>query len=827
MRRKITGHRLLHGTEVLGLTLSEVEAQRNTYGNNSITERRQSEAIELMIDTLKDPMIWFLLLAALLFLMIGEQREALILILAIAPLTGMDAFLHWRTARSTQKLRKHMTSAVEVLREGQRIPMPASVLVPGDIVFLKANEPIPADGVMLETQEVQIDESSLTGESLPVIKQTLLALPATVDPVIDETFWGFAGTRLLAGSATMKVVYTGSETLYGEIIHSVESSGHEQTPLQLEISHLIGKLLLASLLFCILLAVTRVWQGKGIVDALLGAATLAVAAIPEEFPVVFTFLLGLGVYRMAQRKALVRRAVSVENIGRVTCICSDKTGTMTEGRLHLAHLKPAPACTEAELMEASALASRDDSNDPMDQAILEKAPAVKNQRNRIALFPFTELRRRETVAIEEQGTVQFYCKGSPETILSMCHLASEERRSFHELTKSLAAEGHKVIGAARLSLAATHWDGEEPVEGYAFLGLLAFEDPIRKEVPDAVRACQAAGIHVLMITGDHAETAACIAREIGLGSSEIRLINAEDSDLSQMDAAVFMNTDVVARALPTQKLDIVTTLKKKGERIAVTGDGINDVPALKAADVGIAMGERGSRSARDVSSIVLSDDNFATIVAAIAEGRQLLLNLRRSFQYLIAVHIPLVTTAALIPLLGFPLLYLPIHIVWLELIIHPTALFAFQDNSASELKQRPQDGSQGILSRRDWILVLGMGGLTTLAVFSIYFWAFSATDEGARARTLALMTLILSNHISAVWLSRLRTTIARLVIGSLFLAELLLLLTPMTRDLLHLTPLQGWQDWLLIAVCSLTATLLSLVLPAIIPESAPTQKIDD
>jgi Ca2+-transporting ATPase len=802
-----------------------VEAQRNTYGNNSITEHRQSALIELIKDTLKDPMIWFLVIAAFLFMLIGESREAIILLLAIAPLTGMDAFLHWRTARSTQNLRKHMTNFVEALRDGQRISVPSAALVPGDIVFLKANDSIPADGIMLETQDIQIDESSLTGESLPVMKKALARIPATAEPMIDDYYWGFAGTRLLAGTATMKVAYTGAETLYGEIIHSVEASGHEQTPLQMEISSLIGKLLLASLLFCILLAVTRLLQGKGLVDALLGAATLAVAAIPEEFPVVFTFLLGLGVYRMAQRKALVRRAVSVENIGRVTCICSDKTGTMTEGRLHLAHLKAALPCTEAELLEGSAFASREDSNDPMDQAILEKAGTARGPRNHIALFPFTEQRRRETVAIHSQDLIHFFSKGSPEKILSMCELSSEEEGRFRELTKVLAAEGHKVIGSAKLELPSSQWDGEEPMNGYRFLGLLAFEDPVRKEVPGAVHACQAAGIHVLMITGDHPETAAAIAREIGLGGTELRLINAEEIDLSNMDSPSLLNVDVVARALPTQKLDIVTRLKKGGELVAVTGDGINDVPALKAADVGIAMGERGSKSARDVSSIVLSDDNFATIVAAIAEGRQLLHNLRKSFQYLIAVHIPLVTTAAFIPLLGFPLLYLPIHIVWLELIIHPTALFAFQDNSNSELRQLPRDGSIRTLSWQDWALVLAMGGLMTLAVFYVYFWAFSTEDEGARARTLALMTLILSNHLSAVWISKLRTVMSKLVIGSISFTGFVFLFTPMTRSILHLSPLNQWQDWLMIAGCALGATLLPFTLKRILEKPVLTAKI--
>jgi Ca2+-transporting ATPase len=806
MRRKIALKRLIHGTEVSGLTDSQWEMQRHLYGDNAITERQQSAALELIKDTIKDPMIWFLMIAASLFLMIGQMQESVILLVAMIPLIGMDVFLHWRTSRSTRTLQTHLSASVEALRNGKLVTVPASSLVPGDLMFLKSNDFIPADGLFIQAEDVQIDESPLTGESLPIKKQPAQTLPSGAEPFVDAVHWGYAGTKMLSGTAAVKVAYTGSETLYGEIIQSVAATGHELTPLQKDISRLIKKLLLAALFFCIVLAIARIMEGKGIVDALIGAATLAVAAIPEEFPVVFTFYLGVGVYRMARRKALVRRAVSVENIGRVTCICSDKTGTITEGRLRLAHVKPGLNLTDKDLLEAAVLASREDSNDPIDQAIFEAESVKASPAARIALFPFTEMRRKETSALGSHDSILFFCKGSPEVVLALSELSANETRQYMELTRTLAREGHKVIGCARRSIPQADWNGEEPASGYLFLGLLAFEDPIRKEVPDAIKACTDAGIHVLMITGDHPDTATTVAREIGLGNKNVRLFNAENVDLSTYDSNFFLKIDVVARALPAQKLEIVSALKNGGEIVAVTGDGINDVPALKAADIGLAMGGRGTRAAREISSIVISDDNFATIFSAIAEGRQLLQNLRNSFQYLIAVHIPLVTTAAIIPLLGFPLLYLPIHIVWLELIIHPTALFAFQDRSSLVLKRLPRHHSDKTFSSIDWSLSLSLGVMTTIAIGIAYALGFDHEDEGIRSRSLAILTLIFSGALVAGLISRFRTRSSQLVVALTVLTSFLLITGAFAQDILHLTPLRA-EDWMTVTVLSCFATM--------------------
>lgn len=793
MRRAVPTERVDLTIKANGLSQSEVERRLTVYGPNAIAEALESGFRQLALDTLKDPMLWFLLVAAGLFVATGEWREAIVLVVAIIPLTGMDAFLHWRTAASTKSLHSRLSATALVIRDGQQRQIPARELVPGDIAVVHAGDYFPADGIVVECKEAQCDESPLTGESLPIAKAPLDSLPQGAAPLVDGKHWGFAGTKVLTGHAVLAVASTGAETLYGEIIGSVTATSHAQTPLQQAIGRLVKRLLLIATGFCAILASARLAQGKGIVDAVVSAATLAVAAIPEEFPVVFTFFLGVGVYRMARRKALVRRAVSVENIGRVTCICSDKTGTLTEGQLRLAHVLPATGSDERDVRLTAGIASRHESMDPIDQAILEGAEGASESR-RVATFPFTESRRRETTVIDQSGTVLVATKGAPEVIFAMTGLPISEIAAYREAVSRLAQEGHKVLACASSTVPATEWQGSEPEAGYRLIGLLAFEDPARPEVPAAIKACRAAGIHVLMVTGDHPDTAGAIAREIGLGGDSPQVYSAEDEDFASRTGDLFASIDVVARAMPSQKLAIVKALQARGAIVAVTGDGINDVPALQAADIGVAMGERGTRSAREVASIVLSDDNFASVVAAVAEGRQLLENLRRSFKYLLMVHIPLVTTAALLPLLGSPLLYLPIHIVWLELVIHPTAMLAFQEQAAARLSAQQGKVGADLLKRADWVEIGAVGFLTTVAVMTLFLWCGLPGEDLGAARALAIATLVISSALSAAMLNRLRTRAAWITLVATLVSAVLLTEVPVLAQVLHLSPpsITGW-----------------------------------
>ena len=798
MRRTVPRERLNLETNNPGLTSHEVSKRLRDFGPNSIIDATGARRLGLLIDTLRDPMLWFLVIVASLFAITGEWREAAVLLVALAPLTGMDAFLHWRTAISTQNLQRRLATTATVLREGGEQVVAVRDIVPGDVLIVRAGETIAADGIVLGAREAQIDESPLTGESLPIVKSVIGQLPQGVAPQIETIFWGFAGTKVLMGEIKLCIAYTGNQTLYGEILQSVATSRQVKTPLQLAVNRLVRRLVGLACCFCIILASARLLQGKGVVDAVVSAATLALAAIPEEFPVVFTFFLGVGVFRMARRKALVRRAVSVENIGRVTVICSDKTGTLTEGRLRLAHVLPADSATSADIKRAAALASRADSFDPMDQTILEEFRHGTLPKP-IAVFPFTESRRREVTVIQESDAVLFAAKGAPETIIALCNLSTDEVARHLENVRQLAREGHKVLACAMLERAHDTRSLDEPTGGYRFLGLLAFEDPPRPEVPAAIKICQRAGIHVIMVTGDHPATAEAIAREIGLGGDSPRVRSIEDAVFSPLSWDFLQTIDVIARAMPGQKLAIVRALRARGEIVAVTGDGINDVPALQAADVGIAMGLRGTRSARDVAAIVLVDDNFATVVAAIAEGRQLLVNLRQSFQYLIMVHIPLVGTAAILPLLGLPLLYLPIHVVWIELVIHPTAMLAFQHMAYASIERATSKVSTTLLTRPEWVLCCIVGLVLTVSVGGFFVAGFRMAWEVDRSRTLAILSLVLGSACAGAMLGKLSTPAARVILASTVLSTVVFTEVPFLSKFMHLVALT-FQDWLMISV---------------------------
>lgn len=784
-----------------GLTTEEARRQLGRYGPNDILDAPAHAWRDLALDTARDPMLWFLLFASVLYGALGEGAESLTLLVSIVPLVGMDMILHRRTQVSTRGLRARLASRARVVRDSAPHDVPVEEVVPGDLARVAAGEYFPADGVLVGGTELQVDESALTGEAYPVRKRAEPELGARSSNRIGDASWGFAGTRLLTGEATLRVLWTGEATVYGEIVRSARAGSHARTPLQLAISQLVRVLLVAAVVLCAILALVRIRQGFGLIDALLSSLTLAVAALPEEFPVIFTMFLGVGAYRLARQKALVRRAVSVENIGRVSCICSDKTGTITQGQLQLTHWLPAEASgDEARLRAAAALASRRDSGDPMDEAIyraLDAEGVSTTTFHRLAGFPFTEDRRRETAIERTPDGLRIATKGAPETIFLLCRLSEPERMRWMRRSTDLARDGHKVIACATRSVPDAEWIGGEPDRDFELLGLLAFEDPVREGVPEAIARSLAAQIRVVMVTGDHPDTALAVARNIGLGGDAPRVILGEDfAELNASEQAeTLLRVDVVARAVPSQKLAIVRAFQADGEIVAVTGDGVNDVPAIQSADIGIAMGERATRSAREVASIVLLDDNFRTIVRAIAEGRQLFENLRLSFQYLLLIHIPLVVTAALIPLAGYPILYLPIHIVWLELIIHPSAILAFQDSAPDGPLARRRTHTAGrFFTRSEWG-VMGLVGTLVVGVVTFgYQDSLGSPPNVGHARAMALSVLSFASAGFVALLSRWRTPASRWITLLTLTSTAALVQVPALSNRLHMEPLH-LADW--------------------------------
>lgn len=775
-----------------GLTERDVAERLARFGPNTIIVEKRTGWLEIARNTLHDPMIWFLVGTATLFLWLGDYTEAIVLAAALLPIAGMDAYLHRRTEVSTEGLRSRLAAEARVLRDGAEARIPSADLVPGDLAVVSAGDYFPADGLILSGDGLQADESTLTGEALPVRKLPLGQNADLAMAPVDDAHWGMAGTRLLTGEARLRIALTGAETLYGEIARLSGTTRTERTPLQEAIAHLVRILLAIALVLCAALATVRFVQGYGIVDAILSAVTLAIAALPEEFPVVFSFFLGVGVYRLARRKALVRRAVVVENIGRITCICTDKTGTLTEGQLKLDQVVPAAPFDRADVQAIGATASRFETGDPLDRILLETAAPLEGRVE--AIFPFTEDRLREVCILQDGPNWRAVMKGAPETVLAMSRMDESERDAWLREIHELATTGRKVIATASMTLPA--WNGTEPESGFEFAGLLGFTDPVRPGAAAAVRDVQRAGIRVVMITGDHARTAAAIAREAGIGDGEPRVIDGADLKAQlQTETAERTMFDVVARCTPSQKLALVEVLRSQGELVAMTGDGVNDAPALRGADVGIAMGERGTRSARDVAAIVLLDDNFSTIVHAIAEGQELFRNLRLSFAFLLMLHAPLVATAALIPLLGYPLVYLPIHIVWLELILHPTAMLVFQSLPASkELVPAQKRVTLRFFSGAEWMHIALVGAVATAFIMAGYIFNLGEDADVLHARSMAIALLILTGSAITAALTQLRSR-ASLVASVLPVASVLAAvhIAPVA-ELMHLSPLHA-ADW--------------------------------
>ncbi|HET7794358.1 MAG TPA: cation-transporting P-type ATPase [Rhizobacter sp.] len=793
-----------------GLDTATVEAQRR-HGFNDIVAEAASGWLVVARDTARDPMLWFLVLTAGLFGLLGQATESMTLLVAMVPLLGMDAYLHRRTTASSAGLASRLASSARVLRDGRWQHIPSRELVPGDLAEVKAGEYFPADGLLVSGSGLQADESTLTGESLPVAKRVLDLANGALPASASEEHWAAAGTRLLTGQARLRIACIGGDTRYGEIVRTATEGGHSATPLQKAIGQLVTVLLGAAIVMCIVLAAIRLWHGHGWIDALLSAVTLAVAALPEEFPVVYTFFLGVGVFRLARKKALVRRAVAVENIGRVTCIVSDKTGTITAGSLVLAHRMPAAGEDDRSVLQVASFAGRPDSGDPLDEA-LHAASGPMPAATTLSEFPFTEARRRETVIRRPaSGNPVAFTKGAPETVLATCNMPGAERAAWLARVEEYASSGHKVIACARRDWPAGEPMDVEPGAGFRFAGLLAFEDPVREGVRQAIGDCIAAGMRVIMVTGDHPTTAAAIAREIGLcgEAGKVVVLGPDDDVAAALGAGD--GTHVVARATPTQKLAIVQALQAQGELVAVTGDGVNDVPALRLADIGVAMGERGTRSAREVAPVVLLDDNFRTIVDAVAEGRQLFENLRLSFVYLLLVHIPLVIGAAAIPLMDMPLLFQPIHIVWLELVIHPTAMLAFQDlPRVGPLSPVSHHRHARFFSTRVWLGIGLVGAMLSVAVVWSYLHALGTDQDVDHARAMALTVLLAASASITIGLTRLRRAAARwLVVGTL--ASLgLLVQAPVISRWMNLRPLHA-TDWIpagLVVLATCLATLL-------------------
>lgn len=705
-----------------GLSTAEAAARLRRDGPNALPGSHKPSLLRLALRVLSEPMVLLLVLASAVYFVLGDAGEATLLAGSVLVVVGLTLYQEQRAEHALEALRRLGSPRARVVRDGRTQVIAAHDVVVGDALVLEEGDRVPADAKLAESVALQVDESLLTGESLPVDKDADSPSDATV----------FAHTLVVRGHGRALVTATGEDTAVGHIGASLRELRPEITPLQREIRAVVGLFAVLSITTSLALTIAYGVLRHDWPAAVLAGVTLAIANIPEEFPVVLTVFLAAGAWRLAQRHALVRRSAAIETLGAITVLCTDKTGTLTRNRMAVARVVSDAGRSRDELLRIAALACPPVSHDPMDlalqDAVLDGDAAPLPH---VHEYPLTRsLPATGHLWSLGDGDLLLACKGAPEAVAGLCELSDAARASALAEAASLASSGLRVLAVASTRVHATsphRFPGELDAMRLRWEGLVAFADPLREGVPAAVAEARMAGVRVIMLTGDHAETARSIAHQAGLDASR----TSAGTELERADACELSRlvdrTQVFARVLPEQKLHLVQSLKERGEIVGMTGDGVNDAPALMAAHVGIAMGQRGTDVAREAASIVLLDDDFVTIVRTIRMGRAIYDNIRRAVRYILAVHVP-ITGLALLPLFtGGPLLLLPLHVVFLELIIDPACAFVFEREPAEpDVMRRPPRGlGARLLGLGELVQSLMMG----LVVFGVVAAVWVLTDR--------------------------------------------------------------------------------------------------
>ncbi|MGZ5042199.1 MAG: cation-translocating P-type ATPase, partial [Usitatibacter sp.] len=711
-----------HPRPVAGLGADEARRRLEQDGPNALPASRRHGTLALAAGVAREPMFLLLIGAASVYLVLGDLGEALVLAASIVVVMAITVVQERRTERSLERLRDLSSPRALVVRDGAECRIAGADVVRGDLLLLREGDRVAADARIVASRDLLVDESLLTGESVPVAKRTR-----------DEVY---SATLAVKGTARAEVTATGPRSELGRIGASLATVDSGKTSLERETARIVRFIAAAALGLCVAVAMLYVAARGGVLPGILAGLTLAMALLPEEFPVVLTVFLALGAWRIAQHGVLTRRLPAVEMLGAATVLCCDKTGTLTENRMTVVEawrdgawaVAGAWGRDDAPLLGAAAAACDPSPFDPMERAILTAAEKLRALPE-VELDP--ELGRRYPLGEGflavcngwrlASGRAMLAMKGAPETVIDLCALAPAEGRRALDASEAAAARGLRLLAVAE-----AHW-GEEPwlgdVSGYPwrFLGFIALADPIRAAVPAAIALCRRAGIRVVMVTGDHPATARAIARQAGLDAGEV----VTGTQVEAMDdgalAASVARAQVFARVRPEQKLRLVNALRAAGEIVAMTGDGVNDAPALRAAHIGIAMGKRGTDVAREAASLVLLEDDFTSIVGTVRLGRRIYDNIRNAMRYLIAVHVPL-AGMAFIPLVsGWPIFIFPVHVVFLEFVIDPacTLVFEAERSDPRVMERAPRPSAQPLFTATALGIGLALGASVLAAVAAV------------------------------------------------------------------------------------------------------------
>ena len=833
--------------QIQGLSEADARARLRTEGYNELPQPHRRTPMRIVLQVLREPMLALLLGGGLVYLALGDLKEALIL-LAFASLSVLITVVQeTRTERVLEALRDLTSPRALVIRDGQRKRIAGREVVRGDYVVLAEGDRVSADTVLLQSHDLQTDESLLTGESVPVRKIAGRdgAEEVRRRPGGDDLPYVFSGSLVVRGSGIGEVFAVGVHSEIGRIGQSLRMLETEPPRLQQQTRRLVRLFAIVGGVVSILAVLLYGTLRGGWLDALLGGIAIGMSMLPEEFPVVLTVFMAMGAWRISRARVLTRRAAAIETLGSATVLCTDKTGTLTENRMTIAQLRltsgrifrpfeaPGDPLPEEfhDLIEFGVLASAQVPVDPMERAFVDLGRERLIDTEHLhgpewALVQAYGL-RPDLLAMSHawqapDGSFVVAAKGAPEAIAGLCHLGYAEHAALTLAVDAMAAEGLRILGVARASFADTTWPDSQHDFAFELMGLVGLADPLRPSVPAAVVDCRSAGIRVVMITGDYPATARAIARQAGIDADD--LVTGEELErLGAIELARRVrNATVFARILPEQKLRIVNALKASGEIVAMTGDGVNDAPSLKAAHIGIAMGGRGTDVAREASAIVLLDDDFGSIVTSIRLGRRIYDNLRKALGFIFAVHVPIAGLALLPLLFGFPIIFGPIHIAFLEMVIDPVCSLVFEAETEEDdvMRRAPRAPDEPLFSGSliRWSLLQGVVAFGLVA--TIFVVAHLRGMPEAEVRALTFFSLVLT-IISLIFVNRsfsasLRTALLRpnraLAAVLLVIAAVLSLTLQwsVARDLFRFGPLHG--DDLSLTVTAGIVVLISLEL---------------
>lgn len=819
----------------LGLSTSTVLRRQDEEGFNELPSSKPKRFYHIAFEVLQEPMVYLLLGCGLVYFLIGDHQEALMLLGFLVLIVGITIFQEQKAERALEALRDLSSPRAQVMRDGLKIRVAGKELVREDLIFLKEGDRVPADSDLVSAAHIKADESLLTGESVPVSKEVGARL--------------FAGTTLVSGQGSALVQSIGVATELGKIGKSLQSAVSEKSKLEAQTNELVRRVAWIAALICVLVflvyALTRTdWLG-----GLLVGLTLAMAILPNELPAVLTIFLALGAWRISKRRVLTRKLPAIENLGSASVLCVDKTGTLTMNQMKIqklysdgefidlsdSDLKILPE-TFHEALEYGILASRPDPFDPMELAFISAGSTFLKGTEHLhhdwslqKEYPLSPdlLAISHAWRTQADGGVIVGAKGASEAIIDLCHLPDDEARKMTLVSEGLASEGLRVLGVAKASSQAATLPMNQHDFNFSFVGFIGIADPVRPEVPKAIAECRTAGIRVVMITGDHPLTASNIAQQIGLENFKKVVTGSELKEMSGPELASLIKVvNIFSRVSPTQKLQLVDLLKAQGEVVAMTGDGVNDAPALKSADIGIAMGGRGTDVARESASLVLLDDDFGSIVEAIRMGRRVYANLKSALVYLFAVHIPIAGMSVIPVVFKLPLVLLPAHIALIHLIIEPASSVAFEVEPADErVMSRPPRNPRERLFNRALLLPSLVQGLSIfLVLLGIYLISLMRGQGEADARALVFTTLIISN-VMLIFMNRgsqrslirkmtsLRNHVAEWIALGSFVVLGLTLYVPSLRELYRFSTLH-WDDLVLCLVLGVFGVLWLKLLPA-------------